>query len=339
MRAVREVAFSALLALLLAGGAGCYKPDILSGGLRCGTNNACPDNFRCDTSRTPAVCVNGPLGGVGGAAVGGAGGKGGVGGKGGGGAGGHAGGGGQGGMPGTGGVTCLPSISNCNVVDAGLCDPLCNAGCASCDQKCSVNSAGTMTCNAPAGAPAGFMQACQITQKGSDVSTETDNCGPGQVCIQPTTCGQLCYQFCRVDMDCASNNCGRSIGGGLKVCDVANTPCDPTLTQAVCNPMVRLARCYISGDTGRTVCDCQTDNQMQGVGAPCTRSRDCNAGLVCYNATGKADGLVCHRVCRLPVDGGATDAGASTCQGGAGNCYPMILSNTTMSAVWGYCNE
>lgn len=329
------------MASLLAG-AGCYRPDIKSGGLRCGANNACPDGFRCDTNLSPAVCVSGNAGGAGGAGTGGAAGKGGSGGasgSGGSATGGHAGGGGQAGMPGTGGVVCLPQISNCNGADAGRCDPVCNTGCSSCDQKCSVNSAGTMTCNAPAGTPAGFMQACQITQKGADVSTETDNCGPGQVCIQPTTCGQLCYQFCRVNSDCASNNCGRDIGNGLKVCDVAATPCDPTLFSYVCNPSARLARCYISSDTGRTLCDCPSYTVMGKLGDPCTRSRDCNAGLVCYNKTGMTDGNHCTRVCRLPTDGGASDAGASTCSTGSAACQPMTLGNGTMSTVWGYCNE
>lgn len=340
MRASRAAAVSAVLATMLAGAA-CYKPNIKSGGLACGPGNACPDGLLCDVTRSPAVCVSGGLGGASGT---GAGGKGGVGGKGGSGTGGQIATGGQSGAGGggTGGAACLPDVSGCTstYVDGGACDPVCNVGCSSCDEKCSVNGSGNMTCNPPSGTGAGFMQPCQISQRTADVQTQTDNCAPGQVCLQQTTCGVLCYQFCRTNADCASQNCGRDLGNGLKVCDVATTPCDPTLMASPCSASSIQTRCYISGQTGLTLCDCPNYKQLGTIGNSCTHSRDCFAGLVCYNKTGTVGGSQCFRACRLPTDGGAPDAGASTCAGGAANCKPMLLpSNGTFSAVWGYCEE
>ena len=339
MRASGAAAVSAVLATVLAGG-GCYKPNIKSGGLACGAGNACPDGFRCDVTLATPLCVNGGLGGAAGT---GAGGKAGAGGS---ATGGQTGSGGQtgaGGTGGTGGVMCLPAITGCtsSYVDGGACDPVCNVGCPSCDEKCSVNMAGNMTCNpSPPGRPTvGFMQPCDVVQPTGDVATQTDDCAPGQVCLQQTTCGTLCYQFCRTNADCASQNCGRDIANGLKVCDVTPTPCDPTL-MTPCSASTIQSRCFISGQTGLTLCDCPNYKQLGTIGDGCTHSRDCFPGLVCYNNTGAIGGSRCFRACRLPTDGGAPDAGSSTCAGGAANCKPMLLPmNGTFSAVWGYCEE
>ncbi len=340
MRAAWAAATSAALAIGLASG-GCYKPSINTGGFQCGPapGNACPDGFRCDTSRTPPLCVNGSAGGHGGGAAG-------AGGKGGSGTGGHATGGaggqgGQGAVGGAGGVACWAPVASCtsNYVDGGACDPVCNVGCPACTQKCSVNMAGAMTCNPnPQGVPTvGPLQSCLVNQPTGDMATQTDNCMPGHVCIGPTTCGTLCYQFCRTDADCSSKNCGRSIGNGLKVCDVAPSACDPLDTNAVCNPVSNSTRCYVSGTTEKTLCDC--GNAVQGRAKdPCTTSRDCYPGLVCYNPTGIISDTLCRRLCRLPTDAGAPDA-VSTCQGGAANCMPMLLTGNKMSTTWGYCNE
>src|SRR6185312_5871181 len=300
-------------------GAACYKPNIKSGGLGCGAKNACPDGFQCDINHAPPVCVSGGPGGATGTGMGGQTGAGGGG--------------------GTGGVVCLPPMSGCTstFVDGGACDPVCNVGCASCDQKCSVNTMHAMTCNPPTAPAASFMQMCIVTQPTGDVATQTDNCAPGQVCISPTTCGSVCYQFCRTNADCASKNCGRDIGNGLKVCDVAPSACDPTATLTVCDPISAQTRCYISVTNGRTLCDCGNMAQAR-MKDPCTTSRDCFPGLVCYNPTGIIGDSLCRRVCRLPTDGGAPDAG-STCQGDPSNCTPMLLTGNMMSTVWGYCNE
>ncbi|HVY40636.1 MAG TPA: hypothetical protein VHM31_22010 [Polyangia bacterium] len=336
MRAARAAALSLLVASLLAG-ADCYKPKILSGGFQCAQpDDQCPDNFVCDKRQTVHLCVSSIDGGVGGAT----GGTPGSGGKGGSATGGTTGAGGTGGKIGTGGsagAACLPKIANCTTTfDGGACDPLCNVGCSSCDKKCSVNSAGTLTCNAPAGTPANSMDQCFLTQSGGDLSTQTDNCGPGQVCIEPTTCGRLCYRFCRTNADCPGQRCARDLGNGLKVCDVPFTSCDPTSL----NPCgsSSLATCYMSQENGLTICDCPNSGNLGRVKETCKESRDCFPGLVCYNPTGKVGDSQCRRACRLPTDGGASDAGASTCSS-PGACAPMRLTNNMLTTTWGYCNE
>lgn len=343
MRAVRAAALSLLVAGMLAGG-GCYKPTILPGTLQCSIpDDKCPDDWTCDKSNPQLhLCVRSGGGGRGGATGGtqGTGGKGGSG-KGGNGTGGTAGAGGMGGKPGTGGAAgaaCLAKVSSCTTTfDGGACDPVCNVGCASCDEKCSVNSIGTRTCNAPVGAPAATLSPCYVTQNGADLSTQTDNCGPGEVCIEPTTCGTLCYQFCRTNLDCPSQNCGHEVGNGLKVCDAPFTNCDPTL-RSQCGAG-SLTACYISQENGKTMCDCPNNVPLGTAKDKCTESRDCNPGLVCYNATGRIGDSQCRRVCKLPTDGGASDGTASTCAGGAANCMPMRLSSGMVTTTWGYCNE
>ena len=239
LRAAPAAALSLLAASLLVSG-GCYKPLIKSGGLQCAMpGNLCPDDFKCDTSQVPPVCITPPPGAGGtGGATGGTQGKGGSGGGGMGGKAGAPGTGGKigtGGAGGTGGTVCLTPVSNCTTtyVDGGACDPVCNVGCGSCDKKCSVNSAGARTCNAPVGTLAGLMKSCLVTQTSGNPSTQTDNCGPGQVCLEPSTCGAQCYQFCRNDLDCPSQNCGRDLGNGLKACDVPLVNCDPSSYHSV----------------------------------------------------------------------------------------------------------
>lgn len=341
MRAVRAAALSLLVASLLAG-VGCFKPNVLPGTLQCSMpGDKCPDNFKCDKSNPQLhLCVS-SMGGAGGGATQGTGGKAGSGGRGGSGTGGVAGAGGMGGKVGTGGAAgaaCVGKVSNCTTTfDGGACDPVCNVGCASCDQKCSVNSAGARTCNAPAGTPATAMNPCFITQTGGDVSTQTDNCGPGQVCIEPSTCGSLCYQFCRTNTDCSSQNCGRDLGNGVKVCDAPFTNCDPTLTDP-CGA-ASLTGCYVSQENGKTMCDCPNNVTLGRLKDSCTQSRDCNPGLVCYNATGRIGDNQCRRVCKLPTDGGTPAGTLSTCAGGIANCAPMRLSSGMVTTTWGYCAE
>ncbi|HVZ89399.1 MAG TPA: hypothetical protein VHG72_20730, partial [Polyangia bacterium] len=298
---------AALLVAVLAGGA-CFRPSIKSGGFRCGGphNDQCPDNFVCD--KTTTLCVSSIDGGVGGA----------------GGMGGAA---GTGGHLGTGGmaIVCLPAVADTNcgtggTVDAGgMCDPVCNTGCKSCDEKCSVNTAGTETCNAPlAGPPPALFGSC-TPRALSGASSQTDNCAPGQVCLGLTTCGSECYQFCRSDLDCNGTSCTRDLGNGRLGCEVPLADCDPVkLKSGASNgcPGGNLGSCYLSGQTEHTLCDCQTYNpSVTGVvGDPCTHSRDCFAGLVCAN---EGQGLKCYQVCRLPGDGGVdltrVDAGEQEC--------------------------
>lgn len=317
---------AALLVAVLAGGA-CFRPSIKSGGFRCGGphNDQCPDNFVCD--KTTTLCVSSIDGGVGGA----------------GGMGGAA---GTGGHLGTGGmaIVCLPAVADTNcgtggTVDAGgMCDPVCNTGCKSCDEKCSVNTAGAETCNAPlAGPPPALFGTC--TQRAlAGAASQTDNCAPGQVCLKLTICGTQCFQFCRSDADCNGTSCTRDLANGQLGCDVPQVDCDPI--QGAANNGCSggsFTSCYVSSQTEHTVCDCQTLNSSGALGDTCTRSRDCFPGLVCVNGTGT--GATCYKACRLPGDGGVdetrVDAGEQPC---VGTCSPFQLSDGTSSKTFGYCH-
>ncbi len=149
MRSAHVLAVRVLLLGSLLAGAGCFRPKVLSGRYACGDAGACPDNYICDPSTN--LCV-GSIGGAGG--KGGTGGKGGAGGK-------------DAGPPDVPpDRPCIGAIASCPQSDAGLCDPVCNTGCGDCFEKCSVNTAGDLTCNAPTAASVGiFGQCCaQVTR-------------------------------------------------------------------------------------------------------------------------------------------------------------------------------
>ena len=319
MRSAQHLAVRVALfgTVLLA--AGCFRPKILPGSFFCGDGGACPDGYVCDFNQSPRVCVQTLSDG--GAGKGGAGGKG-----------------GQGGQAGRdAGVdhSCLAPVGNANCpadAGAGLCDPVCNTGCGSCTDKCSVNTEGTLTCNplGPPGAPTvGLLQYCQ-QESPQDKSMQTDNCAPGQVCLSASLCPlPRCYQFCRTGTDCSNGaSCSRDAGGGNKFCDVPMVVCNP-LPGATTGCGSSNIGCYLSGTSLNTLCDCQfqrSDNKNGILRDPCTHSRDCLPGYVCTNPTGT--GGQCYPVCMLPQDGGTT---TSTC---AGACMPLSASNT----VYGFCN-
>jgi hypothetical protein len=324
VRSAHVLAVRALLLGALLAGVGCFRPKILSGGYACPEGGPCPDSFICDPHSH--LCVS---------SIGGAG--------------------GTGGTQGTGGVAgkdggpsdvavdrpCTGAIASCPQSDAGLCDPVCNTGCHDCFDKCSVNTAGQLTCNPPTSGPlVGTFGQCSQVSSGPD---QTDNCAPGEFCYENAECGARCYRFCRVDQDCANGaNCSRDAGGGNKFCDMPPVDCNPVknaasqLKYSGCVGPPNSLGCYLSSTSGRTLCDCEYAGGR--FGDSCTHSRDCLAGLVCYDPTGgTAQTALCFPVCRLPVDGGVDptnpDAGESGCNGGVQKCLPFSSGAT----VYGYC--
>jgi hypothetical protein len=350
---VWAAAIPALLASMLA--VGCYKPNIKPNALICASGGVCPDNFKCNTLVTPALCVpsnydagaaTGGTGTGGVAATGGAGGEGGVGGV-------IA----TGGVAGTdGGVPppCLNPVSPCVAGmggSAGICDPVCNTGCGKCYQKCSVDPNGDLTCNqlSPTGNPVGILGMCQQSQSSSDPSTRSDNCQPGSICLNHNACGARCYQFCRTNADCQQTGatCTIDAGGGRLACDVPPSMCDPVNGAAGTSPRYSMCPlavqgCYLSSETGNTVCDCY-NNPPGNLGASCAHSRDCYPGLVCYDPT-SISGKRCYKVCRLPSpDGGAdltrVDAGETGCSD-YHNCKTIQLTTSgATTTLLGYCQE
>ncbi len=326
MRSVQVLTVRLFLLGALLASANCFRPQNLSGRFFCGDGGACPDGLTCDRPNNLCVSSVGGASGTGGS-KGGTGGKGGGGGK-------------------DGGPLdvppdrpCTGAIASCPSTDAGLCDPVCNTGCGQCFEKCSVNTAGALTCNAPTpGVSVGIFGQCAQVNSGPD---QTDNCAPGEFCFTNGECGSRCYQFCRVSTDCANGaSCSRDAGGGNKFCDSPPIDCNPVKGAASSRTYNRCVGppnslgCYLSSTSGKTICDCEFAGGR--FLDDCTHSRDCLPGLVCYDPTGgTAPSAKCYPVCRLPVDGGDPtnpDAGEAGCNG-VGNCLPF----SSGGSVYGYC--
>jgi hypothetical protein len=173
---------------------------------------------------------------------------------------------------------------------------------------------------------------------------QTDNCAPGDFCLESGECGSRCVRLCRTDNDCPNNaSCSRDAGGGNKFCDSPPAACNPVKGAAIsqqysgCVGPPSTLNCYLSAtNLTATLCDCEFAGGR--FGDPCVHSRDCFAGLVCYDPTGgTAPNPKCYPVCRLPGDGGVdqtrTDAGEQPCNGGPSNCLPFAPPNST----YGYC--
>jgi hypothetical protein len=216
-------------------------------------------------------------------------------------------------------VACLMPVSGCTPDTTKMCDPVCQSGCAGCQEKCSVNTKGALTCNvAGSGRTRGAFEFCDISSDG--FATQTDNCAPGSVC-RTDGCGTRCYHFCKTDNDCPMSTCTVDVGSGMKVCDVNFTDCNPVKngTPDKCGTDTDKLSCYLSPAVGdRTYCDCPF--QAQGVNASCSVSRDCFAGLVCVGAI-----PTCHKTCGL-LAGVSPDCAGSTC---------VPLNGSTK---FGYCN-
>jgi hypothetical protein len=286
----------------------CYRPKIKDGGLKCnldaGIGKACPEGFKCDP--VTLLCWRNLDGGVDRPAS----------------------------EVGDGPVdvpaekpseVCFDARPNCTPTDAAACDPFCQTGCG-CKEKCSVNTAGAVTCNMLApGQVRGVQQPCEALLSGT--ANQSDQCAQGLVCVEDA-CGTggangRCYQFCRADNDCTNAPCNRDAGGGFRYCDVPFINCTPLpgSNNTGC-PGTGLI-CYIAtSDVSQTLCDCQFPPGIRENDI-CTRSRECNPGLVCV-----ADQLgnkVCTRVCRL----NGSDCPVGTCR--------TLTENGKTNPTFGFC--
>jgi hypothetical protein len=315
--------FASPLVWLLACAApvACYKPNILDGGLRCAPDagtRTCPEGFKCDpASQTCRKNVDGGRDGdAPGADVNDA-------------------------MDATegdvrDGPICFESKVGC-APQGGRCDPFCQTGCGGCREKCSLNTAGALTCNEPllSQFPRTLLQACTIASEGDD--TQTDNCAQGFVCLADPACPARCFQFCRNDNECTNSSCTREVGradGGVvrTVCDVPFVDsCVPLPgSQNSGCPSLNMA-CYISSASPtHTICDCPFN--AVGPGYPCTRTRECIPGLACVDRGN--GGSICLQVCRLS-DNGITDCPSHTA--GACRMYTGNPPGATAHATYGFC--
>jgi hypothetical protein len=279
---------------------GCYRPTVLDGGFLCAPGSKpCPDGFACEpTSMTcrKTGSFDGSLpaadSGAGDALA-------------------------DAGVPSP-DVACFAPVAGCTP-DPGLsCDPICQTGCG-CREKCLVNAAGALVCNALLGnARKAVGESCTISAAGT--SGQTDNCDVGLVCVADS-CGGRCYRFCQGDADCPGSTCSRDAGGGVKMCDVPFVTCDPVGggTRSSCPSSAAMVEgCYLSAiAVDKTLCDCPFGAAREN--DSCTLSRECLPGLACVDATGTGDAR-CLPVCMLLGNGGCSNG--RTCAAiGAGTIY------------------
>jgi hypothetical protein len=271
----------AAAALLTLGAAGCFNPSIKEGGFACSKEfvHDCPDGFRCVNglcwkgtpvdapvdlameAKPDGMSSDKPEGGP---------------------------------IDKQPDVACLKPVSGCTP-QAGMCDPLCQTGCG-CQEKCSVNTAGALTCNQISGSLIRTEgQSCDQVSLGT--TSQTDDCAPGLVCLD-RGCNPQCSKLCRVDADCPGSTCSRDYATGWKVCDVQASECNPVTALGPPNcGLATAVACYLSATiTDRVVCDCPFKDV--GEGQPCTLSRDCLRGMACVDTTGTAN-FRCQRVCSL----------------------------------------
>jgi hypothetical protein len=214
---------------------------------------------------------------------------------------------------------CIMPVAGCVQDTSKLCDPVCQKGC-SCTQKCSANSAGTYTCNAPLNLrPKALGEGCNPSSTGT--TAQTDDCAPGLVCLTDG-CGNRCYKFCKSDNDCSLATCAFNAGGGVKVCNVPAATCNPVSNGMASGCPGNTQVCYLDPTTtDRTFCNCPVGAGMAN--SSCTLPTDCFPGLVCVDANGTGNSI-CRPVCDLAN-------GSSDCLGQT--CMPVKSSKK-----FGFCN-
>jgi hypothetical protein len=299
--------YAAAAAVLLAwlGAAGCYRPNILDGGLLCNpADKACPDGFSCDLGTMTCVRMPGHVD----AAV-------------------------EVQPDATDAkdgavdtqIACYTPKSGCVTQGGSVCDPVCGTGCA-CHEKCSINPLNdAVGCKMPNGnLRRKALEGCDPS--GAGTAQQIDNCDNGLFCVTDMAldgCANRCRQFCRVDADCTNATCSRALGSSLKFCDVPLVTCDPVGPGArnAC-PGATAQGCYVSAARPNlTLCDCPLGAQVEG--ASCAETRECVAGLVCADSNGTGV-LSCRRVCNLDSTGIACPTGTS--------CHAYLGSTK-----FGYC--
>jgi hypothetical protein len=229
------------------------------------------------------------------------------------------------------GSTC--PAPTCPTTATDTCDPVLQA-CGTCDycsKKCTyalVGGTAQATCTANDPSPRNVTQSCNVTYSGS--STQSDNCQPKNICLQPINGGNpgvgYCFALCRSAVQDCSGGVActpRSLssqGGTVNVCDPPYNSCGPSGTG--CNPLAAAGSadsgpnscpsgryCLLvppdSSEDSRTTCEFSTGTGKNGAG--CNSAHDCDFAYTCVN-DGPHNG--CHRVCNP----------ANPCPAGAGTC-------------------
>ena len=282
----------ALVPLLLALAAACYKPGINEGDFICGPNGACPDGFKCQTDNR---CYRNGLPADGGSSSD---------------------------APADTGpamdMMCFQGVTCSSGPPPGqICDPVCQTGCG-CGMKCAAPGVPPL-CTALPAKPVDFYDECTGEATG-------DNCRPGAVCAAETqaACGTHCYRACRGDDDCGPGSRCRddyySKAGAVfitKICSPRLEACSPVGPTPECsNPLLRKRpfptfACYLfdAGKEDAAVCECAGTLDL---GQLCPGRHSCKPGLECL--LGPAGDQRCRRLCTLGGPGPSIDCAVGTCR-------------------------
>lgn len=255
----------ALLAPLIAVGAGCYNVDkIKNGGLACAPGYVCPDGYGCRNGRCYENGVDA------GASTG----------------------------TDSGAPLCFLPVPGCvRSVDTGsTCDPVCQTDC-SCSERCHLKD-NKFVCKGYSGNTyLTDFQACQ-TDSG-------DQCKPGSICLKEavSACGAHCYRFCRQDSDCPiGSRCdnqisvnGKIVSDKVRTCSPVATTCSPLLASETLKCPASGYSCYAFGpsDPEQTTCDCTGIIPAEQA---CVLPHSCVPGYECA-------GSVCKKLCLLQTSG------------------------------------
>jgi hypothetical protein len=261
-------------ATLLGSGmvAGCYRPNILQGGLRCTDAGACPDGFHCASS---GLCYEGDAGPTG---------------------------------PVCGSTPPTPSCTTAPATGQP-CNPNCDFGC-SCG-FCGVTDGKTTCLTVPAGSAA-VGDVCDPRgqapcQKGLYCKPECGSVDPDlgrcyKFCAAASDC-----QVCTGDGACQATTCtvtetstsstGQSFS--FMLCSQPTQQCSPLGATSGCPTADSAFACYSQSD--ETFCDCKGTIPPNPTNMPCKFVGDCIPGYSCVPFGGGVANS-CLPTCRTNTD-------------------------------------
>ncbi|HVV84277.1 MAG TPA: hypothetical protein VHE35_14490 [Kofleriaceae bacterium] len=236
------------------------------------------------------------------------------------------------------GTVDAPAAIDAPGLDAGI-----DAANACSHQPCSIlpqcgceQTPSTPVCDLDFDMPAGAATKCRADMFGG---TEGTTCSRATTCAAEYVCVGRCRHYCDDDSDCAGPGglCIQPLefdGAPLPGIKLCTTSCAPSSTT---NPLCPTGwGCHLyredSGDR-RYFSECEPAPATGGdLGDACQVSKDCQAGLDCFN-DGSGMGLRCTANCLCP--GG--DCSAGVCPAGAGTCHGYTTPATLGTATYGRC--
>lgn len=166
----------------------------------------------------------------------------------------------------------IPQADEGDIINTMLCNPVAQTGCTD-DENCIYNDNNELECvikgTVPYGGDCGGVDSCEYGQ-----------------CANLNGTGSKCYQYCKLNADCATKNCLKIDGVPWRVCSL---PPDAFETCNLLQQDCKSAQngCYYTGLTTEPIClNAGTAKQLEN----CSNPGDCAKGFACLN--GK-----CYQLC------------------------------------------